>query len=237
MGSDIHDAFTGRVNSLRAWGRPGGPSNNPDGHGTHVCGCTHSHAAVILHTLQLGATLRPRRLPPRPGPLRLVRQRAATAHSQSTAFPVASSPATMSSSSSGTGGGGDGYSSFSSPWKLLSPSSSGRSRTGGHITACQTNFFSHGRSRHTASWGGACSHNPSSMLSSGIWKSTLPKQLEGIDADVKERYAAAQRARTQDPEVKGRRAAYLSVSIYASQIVASLPVQCNVFTASYDTLA
>lgn len=105
MGSDIHDAFTGRVNSLRAWGRPGGPSNNPDGHGTHVCGCTHSHAAVILHTLQLGATLRPRRLPPRPGPLRLVRQRAATAHSQSTAFPVASSPATMSSSSSGTGGG------------------------------------------------------------------------------------------------------------------------------------
>lgn len=37
--TDVHDAFTGRVKSLHAWGRPGGSANDPDGHGTHVCGC------------------------------------------------------------------------------------------------------------------------------------------------------------------------------------------------------
>lgn len=75
------------------------------------------------------------------------------------------------------------------------------------------------------------------MLSSGISKSAGAKQLEERAADVEERYAAAERARSQDPEVKERRAAYSSVSVYASQIVASASIQCYFFTASYDTLA
>lgn len=41
--TDVHDAFAGRVQQLFAWGRPGRPgrpgrSDDPDGHGTHVCG-------------------------------------------------------------------------------------------------------------------------------------------------------------------------------------------------------
>jgi serine protease AprX len=38
--TDVHDAFTGRVHKLFAWGRPGSPgkTDDPDGHGTHVCG-------------------------------------------------------------------------------------------------------------------------------------------------------------------------------------------------------
>ncbi|CAI9635661.1 unnamed protein product [Alternaria burnsii] len=41
MGSttDVHDAFLGRVKGLYSWGRPGNnETNDPDGHGTHVCG-------------------------------------------------------------------------------------------------------------------------------------------------------------------------------------------------------
>jgi len=39
QGSDtnVHDAFTGRVYKVFAWGRPG-KTDDPDGHGTHVCG-------------------------------------------------------------------------------------------------------------------------------------------------------------------------------------------------------
>lgn len=116
------------------------------------------------------------------------------------------------------------------------PSSSGRSRTGGHITACRTSLFSHGRSRRSAGVAPVLTTR-FSMLSSGISKSAGAKQLEERAADVEERYAAAERARSQDPEVKERRAAYSSVSVYASQIVASASIQCNFFTASYDTLA
>lgn len=35
--TDVHDAFTGRVQKLFAWGRPN-KTDDPDGHGTHVCG-------------------------------------------------------------------------------------------------------------------------------------------------------------------------------------------------------
>ncbi|KAH8634189.1 hypothetical protein IG631_09589 [Alternaria alternata] len=41
MGSttDVHDAFLERVKGLYSWGRPGNnETNDPDGHGTHVCG-------------------------------------------------------------------------------------------------------------------------------------------------------------------------------------------------------
>lgn len=37
--TDVHDAFTGRVRGLHAWGRKvQDSSDDPDGHGTHVCG-------------------------------------------------------------------------------------------------------------------------------------------------------------------------------------------------------
>lgn len=35
--TDVHDAFTGRVKALHPWGRKGA-ADDPDGHGTHVCG-------------------------------------------------------------------------------------------------------------------------------------------------------------------------------------------------------
>ncbi|KDN60949.1 hypothetical protein CSUB01_07318 [Colletotrichum sublineola] len=36
--TDVHRDFTGRVKALHSWGRKGS-SDDPDGHGTHVCGC------------------------------------------------------------------------------------------------------------------------------------------------------------------------------------------------------
>ncbi|KAK1760129.1 peptidase S8/S53 domain-containing protein [Echria macrotheca] len=53
--TDVHDAFVGRVNSLHAYGRPGGAADDPDGHGTHVCGCvlgrgTHALEGYITGT-------------------------------------------------------------------------------------------------------------------------------------------------------------------------------------------
>ena len=36
--TDVHDAFTGRVKALHPWGRKMA-TDDPDGHGTHVCGC------------------------------------------------------------------------------------------------------------------------------------------------------------------------------------------------------
>jgi hypothetical protein len=35
--TDVHQAFTGRVKALHPWGRTG-VTDDPDGHGTHVCG-------------------------------------------------------------------------------------------------------------------------------------------------------------------------------------------------------
>lgn len=35
---DVHDAFSGRVKALYAYGRKGAQTDDPDGHGTHVCG-------------------------------------------------------------------------------------------------------------------------------------------------------------------------------------------------------
>ncbi|KAK1963105.1 subtilisin-like protease [Colletotrichum sublineola] len=39
--TDVHRDFTGRVKALHSWGRKGS-SDDPDGHGTHVCGANHT---------------------------------------------------------------------------------------------------------------------------------------------------------------------------------------------------